>query len=359
MDRRCRGKALAFDDVLLVPLKSRIKSRTEPDLTTNLTNHIKISHPLIPTNMDTITGIDMVIALSKTSGAAFLTRFLDYDKVLDNIVEANQNEVYPVCVSVGEKDVDKKFIDKLSNLKRIHGIGSKFLPHVILIDVAHGHNERVRDMIRYIKERLACDVIAGNIATPDAYKYFAEAGADAVRVGIAGGSVCTTRYVTGHGVPTLQSVIDCVEMRESMSEDKRIPIIADGGIKTSGDIVKALAFGADSVCVGSMLAGSSATPGNVITLEDGKQVKEYYGMSSKVAQDRHRGGLRRNIAAEGIDVLVDCQGDTVELIEGILGGVRSGLSYSDAKSIAELRDNFEYYLLGQSSVNTGNNNWRS
>jgi len=157
---------------------------------------------------------------------------------------------------------------------------------------------------------------------------------------------CTTRLVTGHGLPTLASILDC----EEVSKQSGVPMIADGGFKTSGDIVKAVACGADTVCLGSMLAASSCTPGALLELPNG-QFKEYYGMSSYTAQERHKeSGKRRGIAAEGIDRLIPYKGQTAELLEEITGGISSGLSYSGAWNITELRENAECVVLSHGSM---------
>jgi IMP dehydrogenase len=159
-------------------------------------------------------------------------------------------------------------------------------------------------------------------------------------------SACTTRLVTGHGMPTLASVMDCAEA----SAETGVPMIADGGFRNSGDVVKALAFGASSVCVGNILAGTSETPGTVIELPSGEKFKEYYGMSSKTAQDRHKNGKRRGIAAEGIDRLVPFKGGTEEVLLEIIGGTKAGLAYSGAYNIQELRDTFEYMILSPGAM---------
>lgn len=218
---------------------------------------------------------------------------------------------------------------------------------VVIIDIAHGDSDSVCKTIEEVKSKYThLDVIAGNIATRHGFLRMVDAGADAVRVGIGGGSACTTRMVTGHGMPTLASIIDCADA----SHKTGVPIIADGGFKTSGDIVKALAFGASTVCLGSMLAATSSTPGAILELPNG-QFKEYYGMSSYTAQERHKDtGKRRGIAAEGIDRLLPYKGDTTELLSEILGGVASGLSYSGAFSIEELRESAEYTILTTGSM---------
>lgn len=346
--KKFRGEALSFDNVLLLPQKSSVASRDDVDLSTSLCEGMPLLHPVIPTNMSTVTELDMLNLLMSTGGVAFVHRFMPEEKMIDIIKQSNNKGVF----SIGVKDSDYKFLDKCSSLG--------LRPSAWLIDIAHGDSTLVIDMIHYTKKIYgdSFPVVAGNVATGDAYLRMVDAGASAVRVGIGGGSVCSTHYVTGHGLPTLASIIDCNAARESYHLS--VPIIADGGIKHSGDIVKALAFGADAVCCGKLFAGSSATPGDLIEIigADGvrKKYKEYFGMSSQVAQDRHKGGLRRSVAAEGIDVLVEYSGSSEDILEKLLGGVRSGLAYSGARNIQQLRENFEYVVI--TPGNSSNNNWR-
>ena len=158
-------------------------------------------------------------------------------------------------------------------------------------------------------------------------------------------SACTTRLVTGHGIPTLASIIDCADV----SRETGVPMIADGGIKNSGDAVKALAFGASAVCLGNVLAGTSDTPGAVMELPTGK-FKEYYGMSSATAQNRLKSGKRRGVAAEGIDKLIPYKGETEDVLLDFIGGIKSGLAYSGVMSLSQLREEFEYMILSAGSM---------
>jgi IMP dehydrogenase len=187
-------------------------------------------------------------------------------------------------------------------------------------------------MIQFIKERYAVDVIAGNVATSIGAYDLCRAGADGIRIGIGGGGQCRTREVTGHGCPTLQSVIDCYSICSKLD----VPIIADGGIKKGADIVKSLACGASAVCLGSLLASSSATPGELIC-HSGKTYKEFYGMASKAAQEKFRGGLKDGICSEGNYELVEYKGDTKTIILDLMGAIRSGFTYSGASNIEELQ----------------------
>jgi len=263
-----------------------------------------------------------------SGSVGFLHRF-DPEKMIEWAKLLKDESI--LCVpSVGTKVEDYALVDDIAPYS-----------DAILIDIAHGDNQMVVDMIKHIKKNYPkIDVIAGNIATRDGFRRLADAGSDAVRVGISGGSACTTKYITGSGAPTLASVMDC----EQLSQEYGIPIIADGGFRQSGDIVKALAFGASTVCLGSMLSASSESPGDMLHLPDG-DFKEYFGMASTKAQEKYKGGLRRGTAAEGIDKLVPYKGETETVLESILGGIRSGLTYSGARTIEELYQNSEYYIL--------------
>lgn len=330
---------LSFADVILIPQTSDIQSRLDVDLTSDLTRNIKIKSPIMATNMSTITEAQMMIEMHHYGATAALHRFMSIGQIT-SIVDRVAPVVENCIVSIGAKEEDKQWVEELAHLA--------VPPKVLLVDIAHGDSQIVCNMIQHIKSNYPqFDVIGGNVATAAGYKHLVDAGADAVRVGIGGGSHCTTRQVTGHGVPTLASIMMCAEIASLMPN--KVPIIADGGFKTSGDIVKALAFGADCVCLGNMLAATSATPGAIINLPDG-QFKEMYGMSSRVAQERHKGGLKRGIAEEGMESLVPYKGETGYVVEQILGGIRSGLTYSGAKNISELRENFLYGILSNGSM---------
>ena len=206
---------------------------------------------------------------------------------------------------------------------------------ILCVDVAHGHHIMMKECLEHLKSTFghAVHIVAGNVATLEAFNDLADWGADSIRVGIGGGSICSTRLVSGHGVPTLQSVLDCVK------SDRKVSIIADGGIKTSGDMVKALAAGADFVMVGSLLAGTSATPGEVFKGSEGKKYKVYRGMASSAAQKDWRG---KSSSPEGISTTVPYKGLTANILNDLRGGIQSGFSYSGAKNVAELREKHQF-----------------
>jgi IMP dehydrogenase len=201
--------------------------------------------------------------------------------------------------------------------------------NVLCVDVAHGHHSMMRDALKHLKEEYGGDthIMAGNVATGQGSLDLASWGADSIRVGIGGGSICSTRLVSGHGVPTLQSIIDCV------TAGCPVPIIADGGIKTSGDAVKALAAGADFVMLGSMLAGTDQAPGQVFD-NGNKKYKVYRGMASSEAQVNWRG---KTSTPEGISTTIPYKGDVNSILADLKGGIQSGMSYSGARTIQELQ----------------------
>ena len=223
---------------------------------------------------------------------------------------------------------------------------------VLVVDVAHGHSDRVLNVVRKLKKELSqVDVIAGNVATPEGTKDLIDAGADAVKVGIGSGSICITRIVTGAGVPQLTAVLECAEA----ARESGVPIIADGGIRNSGDITKALAIGASSVMIGSMLAGTEESPG-VTVMRNGRKYKIHRGMAS-VGASMKRGteeaedeAALLEYVAEGIEAFVPYRGTSHEILAQLAGGIRSGLSYCGAKTLAELRQNASFVRLTSAAL---------
>ncbi len=223
---------------------------------------------------------------------------------------------------------------------------------VLVVDVAHGHSDRVLNVVRKLKKELSqVDVIAGNVATPEGTKDLIDAGADAVKVGIGSGSICITRIVTGAGVPQLTAVLECTEAARKSD----IPIIADGGIRNSGDITKALATGASSVMIGSMLAGTEESPG-VTVMRNGRKYKIHRGMAS-VGASMKRGteeaedeAALLEYVAEGIEAFVPYRGTSHEILAQLAGGIRSGLSYCGAKTLVELRQNVSFVRLTSAAL---------
>jgi IMP dehydrogenase len=206
---------------------------------------------------------------------------------------------------------------------------------VLCIDVAHGHHALVKKALEQLRNEYDNHIyiIAGNVCTLEGINDVADWGADAVRCNIGGGSICSTRIVTGHGLPGLQTIFDCART------DREVAIIADGGIKTSGDIVKALAAGADFVMCGSLLAGTTESPGNIISLPDKAKVKEYRGMASKDAQLDWR---NKSSTPEGVASYIPFKGSVLDILRDLEGGIKSGFSYSGARNLTELQSKVEW-----------------
>ena len=235
---------------------------------------------------------------------------------------------------------------------------------VLVLDIAHGHADHCIAMVQRLRrEYPQAQIIAGNVATADGARELAEAGADAIKVGIGPGSICTTRIVTGFGVPQLTAILDSMEGLRAGGFD--LPIIADGGIKMSGDLVKALAAGADTVMIGSLFAGCEEAPGSPV-IRDGQKVKVVRGMASLgAAMARHLAEQEQNESAEsqvdwdkvvpeGVEAVVPYRGNVKEIVYQLVGGLRSGLSYGGARTIKQLQENAEFIEISSAGVRESN-----
>jgi IMP dehydrogenase len=340
--------SLCFDDVLLIPKKSDINSRGEIDLSTNLGSH-KFRLPIISSPMDTVTETQMAISMFAAGGLGIIHRYNTIVKqtslvreVFDYLEETNNSNMNKVSAAIGTSS------DFLERALSLYKAGAR----ILCIDVAHGHHTLVEKSIKSLKDALAQDItiIAGNVATAEGFKDLSDWGADAVRIGIGGGSICSTRIQTGHGVPTLQSVLDCRDAADAS-------IIADGGVKTAGDIVKALAAGAHSVMIGSLFAGTAETPGQVI-LYQGRRYKLYRGMGSLGAmkegsKDRYfQTGVQevQKLVPEGIEGRVPYKGPLAESIFQFTGGLRAGMGYTGCASINELQNKASYVRISNAGL---------
>ena len=223
---------------------------------------------------------------------------------------------------------------------------------VLVVDIAHGHSENALSTVRNIKKAFPdCELIAGNVATAQGTEDLIKAGVDAVKVGVGSGSICITRVITGSGVPQLTAVLDCAKI----GKDHGIPIISDGGTRTSGDATKGLAAGASSVMIGSMLGGTDESPGTVLT-KNGKRFKVYRGMASLAASIGRKSKLTGSISldddlndyvAEGVEAMVPYKGTVTDILKQLTGGVRSGLSYCGARTILQMQNNAEFIKMSR------------
>jgi len=326
----------SYDDVLLTPQRSQVKSRSDVSLQTKLSENLTLDLPIISANMDSVTGVKMAIALGKLGGIAILPRFNSGSEQIEMLKEVKKENV-KVGASIGIKD---DYIDRAKNLVENS-------VDCLVIDVAHGHMEKVLMVTKEIKSAFPkITLIAGNVATYQAAKDLFDSGADVVKVGVGPGSICTTRIETGHGVPQLTAIFEAAKAAKEAGKT----LIADGGIKNSGDIVKALAAGASAVMIGNMLAGTEEAPGEIIESQ-GKKFKKYYGSTSTEQKEKHVENLKKDPNylkhIEGVSGAVIYKGSVIEMLEKVSASLRSGLSYSGAFNILELQKNAKFIAITQ------------
>ena len=314
-------ETLTYDDVLLTPQYSNIRSRREIRIGNTLRGNgptIALQLPIIGSPMDTISEEAMGTAMWRHGAFTILHRYNSVENqcaLVDRVLLDGGN----AGAAIGTTG------DYLDRATALYDAGVR----VLCVDVAHGHHILMKETLQDLRNVLGdtVHIMAGNVATLEGYNDLVDWGADSVRCNIGGGSICSTRIQTGHGVPGLQSILDCAKA------SRQIPIIADGGIRSAGDIVKALAAGADFVMLGSLLAGTDEAPGDVITTRKGKY-KAYRGMASKDAQIEWRG---KTASLEGIATTVPCKGPVGDVLAALERGIRSGFSYSGARTIKELQ----------------------
>ncbi|MCB9434003.1 MAG: IMP dehydrogenase [Ardenticatenaceae bacterium] len=473
-------KALTFDDVLLIPKRSPIRSRGDVATTTRLTNSIQLGIPIISANMDTVTEAGMAMAMARVGGIGIIHRFMTVERHARQIEQVKRSEGFVVehpyaidreaTIAEAQKLMERHDIgglvvtnggDKLVGLvtqrdillaldaqapvssvmtlpdkivsattettldearailhqhrleklpilaadgtlrglitaqdviKRQRypqaakdergrlrvgaaiGVGGNEMKRaeavlaagadVLVLDIAHGHADHCIDMVQSLRRNFPqAQIVAGNVASADGARDLAEAGADAIKVGIGPGSICTTRIVTGFGVPQLTAVLDAITGLQQAGID--IPVISDGGIKTSGDMVKALAAGADSVMIGSLFAGCEEAPGSPV-IRDGQKVKVVRGMASLGAamgrKEAERGDDESaesqedwdKVVPEGVEAVVPYRGHIREILYQMVGGLRSGLSYGGARTIRELQENAEFVEISPAGIRESN-----
>lgn len=318
------GEVLAFDDIILVPQRGDIVSRLDVDLTMSIDNlGFELDLPIIGSPMDTVCEADMARKLFFNGGVGVIHRYLPLGRQ-----NAMIHELFADGITVGAAvGATGEYLEAAESL---FASGAGF----ILVDTANGHSDHTAEAVYKIRRLLgdSVHIMAGNIATPQAYEMLHDAGANSVRCGIGSGAACSTRLVSGHGMPTLQSVIDinlCRETYESRGFIKVPKIIADGGIKTTGDMVKAFAAGADAVMLGSLLAGYDESPGSVV---NGQKV--FRGMASAEAQSDWRG---RVAGVEGVSSTVPHRGSVSSFLKDIKYGLGSGCSYSGVSNLKDLK----------------------
>ena len=316
------SQSLTYDDISLIPTEvSRIKSRTEAKTNCEFLG-VNLSVPVVSSPMDTVTGIEMAKALSEQGCLGILNRF---DSSLKEVLKKNTNGIKGVSIALNTS---------LDDVKKLADNG-----YIICIDTANANNNEV--LVKTDEIKNACDVklIVGNIAQGDSLGQLEDSGADAVRVGIGGGSVCTTSIQTGIGIGQVSSILDVLEQRKQ--KKLKIKVIADGGIKGPGDVAKAIALGADVVMLGRMLAGTRETPGEVIKYKD-QLWKKYRGSASF-------GVKMRNEFIEGEETMIPYKGVVKNVIDGISDGLRSSMSYMNCLTLDELKSKDTFAILSNSS----------
>ena len=353
-DTKFAKKGLTFDDVLLIPAESHVLPN-EVNLSTQLADNLKLHIPLISAGMDTVTEGPMAIAMALQGGLGVVHKNMS--------IQAQAGEVANVKSVVVPAGATKAAVDDNNRLLVAAAVGVtsdtferaeallKAGADAIVIDTAHGHSAGVLRKIAEIREHFPdATLIAGNVATGEATRALFDAGVDVVKVGIGPGSICTTRVVAGVGVPQITAIYDAA----SVAREYNKPIIADGGIKYSGDVVKALAAGGNAVMLGSMLSGTTEAPGEIFE-DNGKKYKAYRGMGSVGAMaqahgssDRYfQGGVNEanKLVPEGIEARVEYKGDVSDIVFQIDGGLRSEMGYVGAGNIPTLIEKAQFVQI--------------
>jgi len=338
-------KSLTYDDIQLIPRYSEIPSRNDIRLHTLLSRRYGLLNPIVASPMDTVCELEMAWKMYLLGGVGCIHRFNSIEEQSNIVKELYERIFSPdlpkvewnvgcdippimaaIGVSEGDKDRAKSLVEAGCN--------------VLLIDVAHGHHKNVKKMLEWCKQNLddKVDIIAGNIATKEAALDLESWGADGLRVGIGGGSLCTTRIKTGFGIPNVSSLKDVISVAKT-------PVMADGGIRSSGDISKALALGSSQVMLGSLIAGTDEAPGQIIETTNGLY-KRYRGSASLETKVTH-GQQTRNV--EGESTTIPYKGGVKFIVNGLIDGVKSALSYGGAQDLEHF--NPSYVLVTNSGLN--------
>ncbi len=364
MDRQIASfpTSFTFDDILLIPGYAGF-SRSDIDLSTKLTKNIILKSPFVSAPMDTVTESALAIALAKEGGIGIIHRNLTISDQVKEVEKVVKKDLL-VGAAVGG---GKGFEDRIDALVKA-GV------NVLVVDSAHGYSKQIIDVVKFIRKKYPkMEIIAGNIATSDGAKALITAGATGLRVGMGPGAICTTRIISGMGVPQVTAIMETVRVAKKFG----VPVIADGGIKYSGDMVKALALGASTVMMGSFFASSVESPGLKVKLskdqvphrfqsifEKNKKTywfKSYRGMGSTGAMEKGakiksegefhgKSYKERVLVAEGVEGLVPVKGSLSEIVEQAMGGIKSGMYYVGAKNFKELCEKAKFTQITQASL---------
>lgn len=352
MNGKLVKEGYTFDDLLLVPAKSEVVPK-DVSLKTRLTDKVTLNIPLISAAMDTVTEEEMAREMSKLGGLGFIHKNMTIKEQADMIknvksVEVNSDWEDASLNSSGKLLVGAAVGVGLDTMDRVKALVDAGVD-IITVDSAHGHSEGVIQTVKKIREQYpTLDIVGGNVVTAQGATDLIYAGANVIKVGVGPGSICTTRVVAGVGVPQLTAVNDVYQVAKQYN----VGVIADGGIKLSGDIAKAIAAGADCVMLGGLLAGTEESPGEIIEVY-GKKVKNYVGMGSLSAMQRgssdryFQGGEKelKKLVPEGIEATVPYKGSINEVVYQMMGGLRSGMGYCGCASILEMKLNAQFVKI--------------
>lgn len=351
-ERKNMGKIVyegfAFDDVLLIPQYSEVLPK-DVSITTELVKGIGLNIPLVSAGMDTVTEWELAVALAREGGIGIVHKSMTTEEQSQQIFKVKNSDSTgydnAVVDTRGRLLVGAAVGATVDVIERVSALVDAGVD-IIAVDTAHGYSKNVLNTIEKIKTKFSdLPVIGGNIATAAAVNDLVSSGADCVKVGMGPGAICTTRIVAGIGVPQLSAIMECAEAAEKCG----VTLIADGGIKYSGDIVKAIAAGANTVMIGSLFAGTEESPGESIT-NYGKKYKAYRGMGSTAAMKRS-GGDRyfqsgsKKFVPEGVEGLVPYVGTLSDMVYQMIGGLRAGMGYCGTKNIEELRKNGRFVKI--------------
>jgi len=354
-------EGFTFDDVLLIPQYSEIlPSEVETD--SYFSKKISLKIPVVSSAMDTVTEEKMAIAMALHGGLGVIHKNMTWQEQVARVKKVKQTsyslDKYPlatlcpktktlrVAAAIGVTDIEKE---------RARALCLEGLVDCLVVDTAHGHSAGVAEIVRFLKQEFPNQqLVVGNIATAAAAEYLISLGVDGLKVGIGPGSICTTRIVAGIGVPQLTALMEVAPI----CLKAKIPFIADGGVKISGDMTKALATGASCVMLGSLLAATEESPSKFITLSDGTKAKEYRGMGSLSAMERgskeryFQGEIKesKKLVPEGIEGAVIYKGEVGEVLHQLLGGLKAGMGYLGAKNLTELQQKAQFIKISSASL---------
>lgn len=352
MNGKLLKEAYTFDDLLLVPAKSEVVPK-DVSLISRLTDKIQLNVPIISAAMDTVTEIEMAAAMARLGGLGFIHKNMSIDTQVEMVVavknmDVNETDSEATLDAQGRLIVGAAVGVGEDSMKRVDALVAAEVD-IITVDSAHGHSKGVIETVKQIRAKYSdLDIVGGNIVTAQGATDLIYAGANVVKVGVGPGSICTTRVVSGVGVPQLTAVNDVYEIAKQYN----VGVIADGGIKLSGDIAKAIAAGADCVMLGGLLAGTTESPGDILEVY-GKRVKNYVGMGSLTAMQRgssdryFQGGVNelKKLVPEGIEATVPYKGSIHEVIYQMSGGLRSGMGYCGCATIEAMKTKAQFVKI--------------